>query len=458
MPFEDEPGADRSKGKEMVMTKVRDGGIYLMLLSMLLWCVPAVAADEPFDYPFTDPLVATVLGTPPAQRAPFAEHMDVKMLDLTIFPDRKIPGVFWYNSSLRCSLAKQKGKAPLIFVIAGTGSGFNSDTMLGLQSAFYRAGFHVISISSPTHANFITTASSTCMPGVLKDDAVDLYRVMEKAWTEVRTDIQVSNFCLTGYSLGGTEAAFVSMLDDEQKAFNFRKVLLINPAVSLYASTTRMDRMLEDNVPGGVAHISEFVQNLMDKLTRIYRSGSFVKFDHNFLYNVYRSTPDGLEDDNLAGVIGLAFRIAACNTIFSSDVMTHSGFVVPKNLVLHQSDSLEPYFRTLLHISYVQYMEEMVLPAAQARDPHITRQILIDSLSLKAIDSYLCTADKIGVLTNEDDFILDKSELDYLRQLFGDRAMIFPHGGHLGNLNQRQVVTSMTNFLTQSSTHQEAKP
>ena len=440
------------------MTKVRDGGIYMMLLSVLLWCVPAVAADEPFDYPFTDPLVATVLGTPPAQQAPYAEHMKVKMLDLTIFPDRKIPDVFWYNSKLRCSLAKQKGKAPLIFVVAGTGSGFNSDTMLGLQSAFYRAGFHVISISSPTHANFITTASSTCMPGILKEDALDLYRVMKKAWTEVRTDIQVSDFYLTGYSLGGTQAAFVSMLDDEQKAFNFRKVLLINPAVSLYTSTTRMDRMLEDNVPGGMAHIGEFMQDLINKLTQIYRSGSVVKFDHNFLYNIYRSMPEPPKDENLAGVIGLAFRFAACNTIFSSDVMTHSGFVVPKNLVLHQSDSLDPYLRTLLHISYVKYMEELVLPAAQVHDPQLTRQSLIDSLSLKAIDGYLRETDKIGVMTNEDDFILDKSELDYLRQLFGDRAIIFPHGGHLGNLKQRQVVAAMTNYFTRPSTHQEAKP
>jgi len=128
--------------------------------------------------------------------------------------------------------------------------------------------------------------------------------------------------------------------------------------------------------------------------------------------------------------------------------MTRSGFVVPRNLVLHQSDSLELYFRTLLHISYVKYMEESCC-RRQVRDPHITRQFLIDSLSLKAIDSYLCTADRIGVLTNEDDIILDKAALDYLRQMFGDRAIIFPHGGHLGNLNQRQVVSSMTTYFTQ---------
>ncbi len=440
------------------MTKVRDGGIYLMLLSVLLGCVPAVAAEEPFDYPFTDPLVATVLGTPVAQRAPLAEHIDVKMLDLTIFPDRKIPDVFWYNSKLRCSLAKQKGKAPLIFVVAGVGSGFNSNTMLGLQSAFYRAGFHVVSLSSPTHANFITTASSTCMPGMLKEDAADLYRVMRRVWTEVRRHIQVSDFYLAGCSLGGTEAAFVTMLDDEQKAFNFRKVLLINPAVSLYTSTTRLDHLLEDNIPGGVAHVGEFAQDLMDKLTQVYKSGSFVKFDHNFIYNIYTSLPEPPTDGNLAGAIGLAFRIGACNTVFSSDVMTHSGFVVPRNLVLHQSDSLEPYFRTLLHISYVKYMEELVLPALQVHDPQLTRQSLIDSQSLNVIDGYLRNTDKIGVLINEDDIILDKDEVDYLRQVFGTRAIVFPHGGHLGNLNQRQVVSSMTNYFTQPSTHQETKP
>ena len=49
-------------------------------------------------------------------------------------------------------------------VIAGTGSSHRGAKMRMLEAAFYGAGFHVVSLSSPTYANFIITASSTRIP------------------------------------------------------------------------------------------------------------------------------------------------------------------------------------------------------------------------------------------------------------------------------------------------------
>lgn len=420
----------------------------VMLLSVLLWCVPALAATDGYDYPYSEPLVSTILGTPAEQRAPLVEDIDVKLLDLTIFPERKVPDLFWYNAKLRCSLARQKGKAPLIFVIAGTGAGFNSDKMLDLQSTFYRAGFHVVSISSPTHANFIVSASEAGVPGILKDDARDLYRVMQKVWGKVKGDIEVSDFSLTGYSLGGAQAAFVSMLDDEQKTFNFKKVLMINPPVSLYSSANLLDRLLEDNVPGGADKTGAFLRERMDRLAEHYKSGAFVKLDNEFLYNIYRGMPEPPKDAHLGALIGLSFRISVINMIFAADVMTNSGYVVPKGHKLDHNDPLDDYFRTLLHISFVRYLDELLLPAAQLRDPRLTKQALIDGSSLRSIDGYLRQAEKVGVLTNQDDIILAAGELDYLQQLFGARAMVYPRGAHCGNIDHRDVAAYLTTYFT----------
>jgi hypothetical protein len=419
----------------------------LLLLSLLLWCAPAFAADGGGNFPFADPFVATILGTPLEQRAPLVEDINVKLLDLTIFPERKVPDIFWYNEQLRCALAYQKQKAPLIFVIAGTGAGFNSDKMLALQSIFYQAGFHVVSISSPTHANFITSASDSAAPGILSDDARDLYRVMQKVWDKVKGDIEVSDFYLTGYSLGGSQAAFVSQLDEEQKSFNFKKVLMINPAVSLYTSATNFDQMLENNVPGGVEQTGVFLRKLLDRLAELYKAGDFVKFDNEFLYNIYRGLPEPPKDENLAALVGISFRISAVNMMFATDVMTKSGFVVPKELELDSNDVLDDYFRTLMRISFVRYLDELLLPVAQRKNPQLTRQAVIDGDSLKSLEGYLQKADKVGVLTNEDDIILTGGELDYLKQLFGPRAKVYPRGAHCGNINQREVAVYLTNYF-----------
>ncbi len=45
------------------------------------------------------------------------------------------------------------------------------------------------------------------------------------AWAKVKDKIEVSNFYLTGYSLGATQAAFVAKLDDTEHAFDFKKAL-----------------------------------------------------------------------------------------------------------------------------------------------------------------------------------------------------------------------------------------
>lgn len=418
-----------------------------MLLSVLLGSTPALAGAGDNDFPYSDPLLATILGTPAAQKAPAAEDLKVRLLDLTIFPGRDVPDIFWYNEKLRCSLAYQKEKAPLIFVIAGTGAGFNSDKMLALQSTFYQAGFHVVSLSSPTHANFIVSASELGAPGIIRDDANDLYRVMQKVMEKLEGDIEVSDYYLTGYSLGGSQAAFVSLLDEERKLFNFKKVLMINPSVNLYTSVNILDHMLEDNVPGGIEQTGAFMRARLNKLAEIYKAGDFVKFDHEFLFNIYRGMPEPPQGENLKATIGLSFRFSAANMIFASDVMTNAGFVVPKGPELNNSDSLSDYQRTLMRISFVKYLDEFLLPLAQSRNPQMTRQSLIDGDSLKSIESYLQGAEKVGVLTNADDIILVPGEVDYLKQLFGPRATIFPNGGHCGNIDHRAVAASLTKYF-----------
>ena len=75
---------------------------------------------------------------------------------------------------------------------------------------------------------------------------------------------------MTGYSLGGAQSAFVARLDEERKAFNFKKVLMINPPVSLFNSVSILDAMLEDNIPGGLNNFNAFFDELMNEFTEVY--------------------------------------------------------------------------------------------------------------------------------------------------------------------------------------------
>jgi hypothetical protein len=136
------------------------------------------------------------------------------------------------------------------------------------------------------------------------------------------------------------------------------------------------------------------------------------------------------------------------NLAFTVDVMNGGGYIVPKNVRLTATTSLTGYALTSYHTSFVDYFNEWFLPFYQRREPGLTRDALIERASLRSIEAYLKNSPKIGLLHNEDDIIMEPGEVDYLHGVFGDRARIFPTGGHCGNMSHPDAVRFMTSFLS----------
>lgn len=417
----------------------------LIIICLVLLPISGFAADEDYGYPVPGSYEATLLGTPVSEMPKLPRDMYTRTLVLDVIPGRERPPVFFYDKGLRCSFVAQKKKAPLVFLIAGAGSSNVASKLITMTKAFYQAGFHVITLPSPTNSNFIISASRSRVPGDLAEDSEDLYRAMECAWNEVKEDIEVSDFNLCGYSLGGANAAFVAKLDEEQGIFNFRKVLLINPAVNIYNSIMNFEDLLK-KIPGGAKKQGAFFNEMMAKLTDYYHYGNYIAINDDFIYSVFQERIFTKEET--AGLIGLAYRINIAGTIFTTDVMTGGGYVVPKNRVLKTSDSLFNFFLVSTHVGFTNFFNEYFYPHFKNKRPGLTKEELIASESIKSIDEYLRNSPKFGMMTNANDFILTPDELVYLKDLFGTRAKIYPTGGHLGNLEYKDNLAYMVDFFT----------
>ncbi len=420
---------------------------HVLLACSLLFATVCIGQAASYDYPISDPIEATILSTPQEDMAILPKKIRVKQYQtFDVFPDRDVPEVFWYNEKLRYALAYHKEQAPVMFLIAGTGAGYDSAKMKMMQKAFFQAGFHVVALSSPTHPNFIVAASSSGMPGDISSDAEDLYNVMEKMLQRSKKKELIGDFYLTGYSLGGSQAAFVAKLDEERKVFNFKKVLMINPALNIYDSAIKIDKMLVDNIPGGMDHFNDFYTKLMRNITESYVQGDFVDLSYGFFYSAYDEILPGPEEGK--AVIGFSFRISLANLLFTSDVMTNSGYIVPKNLKLSRTDSLTDYCKVVFRGGgFGEYVENILYPAFKAKEPGLSLHELVDRSSLRAIEGYLKKSDKIGLVTNVDDFILADGDVEYFKQVFGSRAKIYPRGGHCGNMAYKDNVAYMIDFF-----------
>lgn len=395
-----------------------------------------------------DALAYTVVRTPPAERIAVPElDRDHVLVDrVRVFPDRPVPDVFWYDSrGMSYGLVYQKTRAPLVFLIAGTGASFNSDTNKLLARVLYDAGYHVLGLPSPTHPNFIINASETGVPGRMEDDARDLYRAMRLAYARVKDRIEVSDIHLTGYSLGGTHAAWVARLDAQEKAIGFDKVLLLNPSVSLFNSVRTLDAMYDRHVPADPAGRQAVFDRIFTAFADVYGREQETTFDGDFLYRAYERFEPGLEA--LETLIGLSFRYALINLAFVSDVMSRGGYMVSPDAALEASTSLTGFYKHASRLTFIDYLDGLYLPYFQIRDASLTRERAIAEAGLRPLEGFLRSNPNIGVISNRDDIILDADEVAWLERTFGPRATIFKDGGHCGNYLRRDFADALARFF-----------
>ncbi|GBC59718.1 serine/threonine protein kinase [Desulfonema ishimotonii] len=419
------------------------------ILFILIWCalicrVSLSCAADPadYDYPFENPVFATIAGSPPDENL---SGMILKetVYGIEVFKGKRLPPTMRNLRKYRFSTAWQSGEAPLIFIIPGTGSNYKAGNARFLQKIFYDEGFHVIVLNSPFSRRFAAMGSASAIPGISEEDARDLYYLMQQAYEAVYKDgIRATDFYLTGYSLGGLNAAFVSRLDGREKFFNFRKVLMINPPVDLFAST----KVLDDYVTRNLRQRADiFFDNIFRKVSRYFEYKGDVYIDGEFLYDVNRIAP--LTQDEMEGLIGVAFRLSLASVVFSADMLTNGGYVKKKGKIMTTGASTTPYFKEVLHWTFMDYLDKVLLPYWQKRHPGDNRETLISRISLKPMAGYLRSSAKIGVVHNADDIILTGEDLAFIRETFGDRARIYPRGGHLGNMLYGPNVEYMVNFF-----------
>ncbi len=421
----------------------------LALIVAMVGLLPSANAAEhaaAYGYPVPEPFTATVVGVPVPELRAKTSNVRLKTGYLAKTVDREIPKALWYNSRIAFLYRLQRKPAPLVFVIAGTGGAHNTAHNQTLMRALYDAGLHVVGLASPTHTRFITAAGSTGVPGNMPVDAKDLYVVMKKVREKLNADKKITAFYLTGYSLGGSNVAYVARLDKDEGAFGFSRVLMINPPLSLYNSVSRLDRMIQ-SVPGGIDNFPQFFRGLVDQVSAAYQKSDQVAFDETLFFNVFKANPPG--PDELAGLVGAAFRIAASNLMTASDMVTSFGFAIPANATATRTSSLTPFLQVTTRTGFTDFYHEMYFPFYQREQPSLTREEMAERQSLKAIQGFLGDAEYIGVVHNRDDIILEPGEIDFFPATFGDRAIIYPTGGHLGNLPYWENVQNVVKFFTE---------
>jgi predicted alpha/beta-fold hydrolase len=422
-----------------------------------LWLAASAAgADEPIVLPpppgpatgLADAAAmrATVFGPRPQDLALMPEIVPLLELDLKLPWARPVPAVYWFDSRLRAWFSAQPGPAPLAIVIAGTGGDGNTSKLATLRAVLYGAGYHVLTVPSPTFPGFIVSASSTGVAGDLKQDSQDLYAAIQALVAHLPRGTRITDTDVLGYSLGGAHAAVIKSLDDVEHKLNIHRAIMINPPVSLFSSIGRLDELFTQSIGSGDSGVEQLYKRLYTRLANLYRRSNKVTIDETDLYSAASAVLRS--DADFSAVIALSFRLSLVDVFYAGDLYAGTGVVVDPKHLPAVGDSLEHIGVVLRGKTFADYFDTVFAPYYLAHRPGSTPSSLLADNRLDIIADQLEHNPDYYAMTNNDDPILVAEDLAWLRTTLGARIVVYDHGGHLGNLGEHQQMADLLQMLS----------
>ena len=409
--------------------------VIFLYIIITLWCYG-------YDYPYKDPYLATVLATPSKDMSKF-ENINYKEIGLNL-KGGNVPPNLWYLNGFKFGLMAQRQKAPLIFLLAGTGAQYNSYQMITMSRILYQNGFSVIMLPTSFDYNFIVSASKTHAPGFLKKDSSEVYDIMKLAFNKIKNKVQYDDIYLAGYSLGGTTALVVGEIDNREKVFNFKRIAAVNPTVNLYDSAKILDDLLDDNIKSE-KELDQLLQKVILGVMQFSQNDGITEIDEAAIYSLFNQLH--MDKKELKTLIGIAFRFISIDINYITDIMTNSGVYTDPDDQITKFQDMSTYYSTINYSDFQDYIERVGFKTHKKLDKTLTMEKMIENSSLKIIHNYLKDAENIAVFTNEDELILTSDNLKYLKNTMEDKIKVYPYGGHCGNMFYKDNIASMINYL-----------
>ena len=399
------------------------------------------------DYPYKDnAIMATVMGTPSSQWYKLKKGKAPKVKKFKAI--KKVPEILRPWSDYEYGVWKQKNDAPLMILISGTGSLYNSGLTMYMANVFYERGYNVLALSSPTTMPYIVSQSKNNYAGYIKDESTHMYNLIATAVSKEKAEgMKITKTHIGGYSLGGFQSLLIQEMDSEKKKIGIEKSLMLNSPVSILTATQKLDSYLVKNGIYNAESLEKFLDNIFGKLVYDeYLEISDVDFTD------IRSAVSKLQlkDSDFEVLTGLLFRFYSANMTFAGEVFSGKNAVgrLSDKKIYKRFDSVTKEFREGLSVSFDEYSKEILFPYLKKNKyPDLTMGQFIKEFDLRNSQEFIDKNNKnIIFITSKDDILITESDLDYINKTFNNRIII-PYGGHTGILWHQDVVNLMVDKL-----------
>lgn len=383
-----------------------------------------------YGYPIQDPYFATITA---ALLKNDEQDKSINYQDVSVraIPERdEVP--YYGSTQNRVKLrfwSAGPGPRPIVIMVAGLGGQAGTAYYNYLGYHFAKRGYHALALPNPFHHSFALSASSSGYPGVTREDAKDLYALMQKGLEKLKrkAGLQYTKVGLLGVSLGALESAYLSELDAREGKLGFQRVLMINPPVDPLFGIHALDSLAQQKALVSASRQGEMKRQVIQYglstlvMGRMDSPSYFAKIESGLAttlperqYLIGSSLQDFLS--------ALLFTTQQTNDlgIFKNDIATADP---------------EPRLAEAAGFTFTDYVEKFLLAALSKRaGRQISYQDIYNDAAMVGVEQHLRQDPRVLLMHNADDFIVNAEQLAWLQDVFGARMALYPRGGHLGNI------------------------
>lgn len=401
---------------------------FLFVLILIISISPAawtkIYTTAEYDFPLKDANIATLASGANMPLTPY------EIINIEIRTDRRLVPLAEGRNKVPLGLFEQKNRAaPLAFIIAGTGGSALAGSALYLASQLYLKGFHVVTLPNPIHWHYVLGVSESTLPGYPFRDSPEYYKFLEKTtqFLKSKRNLKISNFSLVGYSYGGLLAGFLAEEDLKQKIFDFKRVVIISPAMNIASSIQTLDKYYSE----GHLMTLDRRQVILGTIINVGMKIREIGFDLNIIGNAIKELQ--LTPLETQWVIGNDFRENLRDVIFTSQQIKDLRLLKIKATPTRKSARLNEAKK----VSFSTYFKYFVAPSILEK-PQVANNdalnTLLEKSSFYSQSDFIKNNKNIFIITNQDDFLMGAGDVESLTSTANERLYLYPYGGHMGNL------------------------
>ena len=329
----------------------------------------------------------------------------------------------------------QPNTAPLVYIAPGLGSHRQSSQILSLAEAIYQNGFSVVTTTGTFHPEFMERASTAALPGYPPTDCHDLLLELTEidGTLEKKYRGRFGKKALVGASMGGFQTLYLAAREQEETPglLRFDRYVAIDTPVDLHGCDARLDRYYEAPLGWPADQRQARVNNSLHKVAKLLTLPP----------SPSRLPPfEAIESQYL---VALSFRLTLRDTIYSSQSRQNMGILQTPLSTWRREAS----YREIMDYSFGDYFNKFVAPYFRSKG--IGTSEFIRELDLRTYQTSLRAQQKVRVVVNRNDFLLNPRDISWLEStILPSRLKIFPEGGHMGNLASPPVQEALIDALS----------